>query len=447
MKGMIRQTSAPLVSLVLIMLGTSFFNTYVSVRLTMEGHKGIITGFVYAGFYAGMMTGALRVEPLIRRIGHIRAFALFASVMASLTILQGLFLDPYIWLVFRFVAGFATAGLFIVIESWLLLLSSPETRGKVLSLYMIALYLAQASGQFFLSVIDLRSFAAFGIAVFFCSLSVIPVSLMRAAAPTLTHNEFVNIWYVLRKTPLGFMGNLVAGMVLGSFYAMGPVFGELSHFTPFQISLIMGVTIFGGLSLQWPLGHLSDLLDRRKVIIGTALTLTGTCVILFIAPAIPFWVLLILLFLFGGFSFTLYPLSITYCCDFFSSAGITSVTCAALIIYGVGCIIGPLLSPIFMEYTNPKGLFLYAAVFAGLFSLYGIYRAFFYRLPSKSNKEPFIPSGGATGKLTEIDPASIEELEATPPPRDIPETEPKIDTPPPPQNLPDISPENKPPQT
>lgn len=404
MKDLLRNTFAPLTSLLIIMLGTSFFNTFMSIRISTDGWNSAMTGLVYSAYYLGMMIGAIYMEKVINRTGHIRAFAIFAACTACAITLQSFTLSPISWLLFRVIMGMACAGLFIVIESWLLLLSSSSSRGAVLSLYMVSLYSAQSVGQFILNFVPIQTNMAFSLTVVFCTLSIIPVCVMKASAPPTHESEYINIFYLLKKVPLGFIGNFIAGLILGSFYALGPVFAKESNFDIWQISLIMSVTIFGGMALQWPIGLFSDLVERRKVIITIALVLLFISIILFTFEHIPFPALLFLLFFYGGFSFTLYPISITYCCDFFSSAGLTSVTCAALVIYGIGCILGPLLSPLVMEVTKPSGLFLFTAILSLILAIYASWRQ--HKLPqqAKDTKEPYQALPGTSPRAADLDP-------------------------------------------
>lgn len=406
MKEILQRTAAPIASLLIIMLGISYFNTYMSVRISVDGWNNFMTGAVYSAYYGGMMIGALYMEKLIKHTGHIRAFSIFASIAACSIIFQSFTGSPIIWIFFRFITGLSCAGLFICIESWLLLLSSVEARGAVLSIYMVALYSAQAMSQFILNFFDISGQLAFSFTVLFCCFSILPVCFMRAAAPSMSESEHVNIFYVLRKIPLGFLGNLMSGLILSSFYALAPVYAKESGYSIWQISVIMAITITGGMALQWPIGIFSDIVARRKVIITIALTLMVISGILFFVQTPPFPILLFLLFFYGGFAFTLYPISITYCCDFFSSAGITAVTCAALIIYGIGSVSGPLLSPIVMELTRPSGLFLYSGVLSFILAAFAIWRN--YKLPSqsKATKEHFQPMPNTTPIISELDPRS-----------------------------------------
>ena len=403
MQHVLRLTIAPILSLIIIMMGISCLNTFISLKLVGDGFSSLLTGFTYSSYYAGMMLGAIHNEKIIHAKGHIRSFAIFASVAATTIMLQSFFMPPFPWIIFRFFTGAAVSGLFIVIESWLLLMASPRTRGVVLSLYMIALYMSQSIGQFGINLVQIDSVMPFNLSLIFCTASIIPVCIMKAAAPTLGESEYINVFYIMKKVPLGFFGHLTAGLILGAFYAIGPIFAKMSGFSLLQISLVMSITILGGMALQWPIGKLSDIFQRRHVIIAVCIGLLFVSLILALVSDIPFPVLLILLFMFGGFAFTVYPLNITYTCDFFSSAGITAVTSAALLIFGFGCIIGPSIAPIFLSVFGPSGLFYYTAILATILAILAIYRQ--QKLPPQpeKTKEPYQIQPGTTGKFPDND--------------------------------------------
>ncbi len=401
MKDVLKITIAPMLSLVIIMLGISYFNTFVSLKMTSDGFNSFITGGLYSAYYTGMMIGAVYLEKIIQKKGHIRSFCIFAAVAGCSIMIQS-FSDPsYLWVVLRFITGAAVSGIFIVIESWLLLLASPKTQGVILSVYMIALYIAMCIGQFGIITVPLDSTMPYNLALIFCTASILPVCMMKAAAPTLTESHYINVFYILKKIPLGFFGVLTSGLLISSFYALGPVYAEDSGFSLSQISIIMATTIFGGMALQWPIGKLSDLFERRLIILLVSILTSLISFILVLSPSYSFSLLLILLFFYGGFVFTLYPITITYCCDFFSSAGITSVIAAALLIFGFGCIVGPLITPLFFLIFGPVGLFYYSAIIAALLTLFAYYRK--HKIPNepKESKENFHIQPGNTGKYTD----------------------------------------------
>lgn len=404
-----RQVIAPIASLVLIMLGQGFFNTFVSVKLNMVGYSPSLNGLVNACYFAGMMVGGMYIEKFIGRIGHIRSFAFFAALNASSVCLMSLYVSLWNWIPLRFVFGVCAAGLFIVIESWLLLLSDTKTRGKLLSLYMVGLYFAQGLGQFILNCLDLASLTPFIISIFLSAVSVVPVCVMRSGSPQHTEDASVTtIFHIFKACPFGLLGCFMAGMILSSFYSLGPVFARQSSLTIWQVSQMMGLTIFGGLALQWPIGHLSDIIDRVKVLLIVAFVLVLIASTLFIYSWMPYWLLIVLCVLFGGFSFTLYPLSITFTCDHFPSNNIISITSSLLIVYGTGSILGPLLSPIPMQLIRPSGLFLYVAILSAALIIVGLFKIRRKAKISEQEQGEYIPLPRTTPLAYYLDPRQEE---------------------------------------
>ena len=406
MRKVFRGVIAPLLSLVIVMLGNGFFTTFTSLRFSIEGYPNFVIGVLGGAYYLGMMLGALYVERLISRIGHIRSFALMASINSVIIVVQSFYIDPYSWTLYRILTGFCTSGFFIAIESWLLLSSGLRSRGKLLSLYMLTLYLAQGFGQFILNASPVQSLIPFAITVILSSLSVIPVSMMRSSGPVLLESAITNVFQVIKRSPLGPIGCFVSGLIMSSFYGLAPIFAREIHLSLFQISQIMGFTIMGGLLLQWPIGHLSDIFNRRKVIIGITFVLMLVTFALYHSSHFHYYLLLGLMVLFGGISFTLYPLAITYTCDHFSEKKVIGITCSLLLIYGVGCIVGPLISPFFMSYFGPSGLFLYMSILCALFIVICMWRVLHSKPLSEDEQSDYIPLPRATSMALYLDPKS-----------------------------------------
>jgi MFS family permease len=404
MRKVIRSVTPPLISLIIVMLGNGFFNTYASLRIAYEGFDSWVIGVLNAAYYAGVMLGSIYVEKLIDRIGHIRTFAMFASINSAVILVQSLIIGAISWTFFRFFVGFCASGFFIVIESWLLLSTGIKTRGKVLSLYMLTLYLAQGFGQFLLNVAPMKSFFPFAMTIFLSSLSVLPVCMMKSSGPVMLESSITNIFQILKKAPLGPIGCFLAGLIMSSFYGLGPIFAKEINLSILQISQIMGFTILGGLALQWPIGHLSDIFNRRKVIIGVFFALMILTFALFHSQHYPYYLLLSLMIVFGGISFTLYPLSITYTCDYFSDRNIVGITCALLIIYGTGCIVGPLISPIFMDLFGPSALFLFISIVCALYIIFAMWRVLHARRPPEEEQSDYLPLPRATSLAFLLDP-------------------------------------------
>ena len=416
MRRVFRSVMPPLLSLVIVMLGNGFFTTFTSLRFSVEGYPNFVIGVLGGAYYLGMMLGALYFERLINRVGHIRSFAMMASINSVVIVLQSFYINPYSWTFYRILTGFCTSGFFIAIESWLLLSTGVKNRGRLLSLYMLTLYLAQGFGQFILNLSPLQSLLPFAMTVILSSLSVIPVSMMRSSGPIVLDSSITNVFQVIQRSPLGPIGCFVSGLMMSSFYGLAPIFGKQLSLSLLQISQMMGLTIMGGLLLQWPIGHLSDIFNRRKVIIGVAFALMLVTFALYYSNYFPYVLLLSLMVVFGGISFTLYPLSITYTCDHFSEKKVIGITCTLLLIYGIGCIVGPLISPFFMSYFGAPGLFLYMSMLCALFIAICMWRVLHSKPLAEEEQSDYLPLPRATSIALCLDPKSDygeeEELDA-----------------------------------
>ena len=388
MGTLFKKILAPSLALITIMIGVSYLSSFLSLRVVSDGYPLFYSGILYSSYCAGMMVGALYLKAIIFSKGHSRAFSIFAGTISLVILLQSFTLLPEMWILFRFLTGISAAGLFIVIESWILLLSNKKNRGIALAIYMVAIYLGMSIGQYGLSLVPINSVLPFNLALLFCVAAILPICTIKTDAPTLEESKSIHALELLKKIPLGFLGNLTSGLLLGAFYALAPVFAKHSGFSLLQISTIMAVTIFGGMVLQWPIGKLSDIFPRRHIIILICICTFIFSVLLCIYHLHSFIILLQLLFILGGFIFTLYPISITYCCDFYDESGLTSISAAALLFYGLGCIIGPILASAFM-YFAPWGIFIYFATLSGLLGIFAIYREQKAPAPPKEHSENF----------------------------------------------------------
>ena len=387
------------------MIGNSFFSTFISLHIAQEGAPDWLIGLIQSSYYAGLLTGSLIMEKLIHRIGHIRSFTLLTSLNASVIMLQGLTSGIAKYMAYRFLVGMCASGYFIIVESWLLLISSSSNRGRALSLYMFSLYLAQGAGQFILNLTNLSSFVPYGLSAIFCSLAIMPLCASPLESPKMHLPQIISLRTLLKKAAIGFFGCIIAGMMISSFYGLGPVYAKENDLTLFQISLTMGVTILGGLTLQWPIGALSDIFDRRKIMNLVCLSLISVCAVLCFAHHFAFSTFLTLMVLFGGIMFTLYPLSISYTADRIPEASITTIVSVMLIMFGSGCILGPLLVPLFMEILPHTGFFLFMGVVTLLQLLLGLSSKGTRNIPSE---EHFVPLPQTSLQSVNLDPRQEE---------------------------------------
>ncbi|HSX10914.1 MAG TPA: MFS transporter [Chlamydiales bacterium] len=374
MLALLRTLTPPLLSLVFMMMASGLFNTFVSIRLEMEGYVPEDIGIVTSALYLGILVGSLRIDRWIAHVGHIRSFVAFAVILAILVLSQSFWINPWYWSVLRFIGGICMAGIFIVIESWILMESGPKMRGAALSLYLAVLYAALSLGQFLIDASDPSGFFPFCITAILLIVSVLPVSMHKVAEPTITHTTRLSVTQLFRISPLGFIGGIVSGMLLAVVYGLVPVYAGEVGMSVSEIGTFMAILIFGGFSLQWPLGRWADRGDRRRVLnIASFITATLGLSIALLDHTSPI-LLFILAWLFGGFSFTLYPLSMAYACERVKEEQIVAATGGFVLSYGIGAIAGPLLAPLAMTLLGSSGLFYFLALISLLLGLIGLKR-------------------------------------------------------------------------
>ncbi len=374
MVALLKSLFAPLLSLVFMMCASGLFNTFVSVRLEMEGYGNEEIGIVTSALYVGILLGSLWIDRWISRVGHVRAFVTFAMVLTGLTLAQAVWVNSWYWSALRVVGGICTAGVFVVIESWLLMMSRPDLRGAVLSIYLAVFYVALSSGQLLIDVSDPGGRVPFFITAGLLILSVLPLGVRKVAAPKLGETARLSLVQLFRISPHGFLGGVMSGMLLAAVYGLGPVFASEAGLNISEIGLFMAVLIFGGFSLQWPFGRWADKTDRRRVlnIVSFATAILG--IMIGTLGGGSFAALLILAWLFGGFSFTIYPISMAYACERVKEHQIVAATGGFVLSYGIGAIAGPLLAPLAMNAFGPEALFFFLSLISFLLGLVGLKR-------------------------------------------------------------------------
>ncbi|MDO8289839.1 MAG: MFS transporter [Parvibaculum sp.] len=346
------------VAIFMLMAGSGFLSTLISLQLEADGTAPILIGLVATFYFVGLTIGSLCVSTLIRRVGHIRAFATFVSLFSASTLTYAVYQDASLWACLRLVDGFCMAGVFVCLESWLNERAEPEARGTVLAGYMISLYAGQAIGQFLLNLNHEKPSMPFMAASILLSLAVIPVAVTRITEPVLEARAPLTLRRLYEVSPLGIVGAAITGMMLGAFYALGAVYVSRLGMDMSAAALFMSIVILGGVVLQWPIGLLSDKFERRRVIVGTFAATVAVCIGI-ILVGVPGHQLLILGALFGGLTFALYPLCVAHTNDHLTREERVGASGGLVLAYSIGAAAGPVIGAVAMTTFGPAGLYIF----------------------------------------------------------------------------------------
>ncbi|MFO8044267.1 MAG: MFS transporter [Halomonas sp.] len=348
---------APLLGLFILGIGNGFLATVITLRLDAAGESAVVIGWVSSAYFIGLALGAMLNDRLLLRIGHIRAYGSFASLVAVTVLLQGLVDHPWAWFALRLVGGWATVGVYLVIESWLLTAGDQKVRGRLLALYMISLYAAGVLGQLLLGVTEAMGGAAsFMVIGMLASLSVLPMAMIPRVSPLIEKAEPLPPHRLITLTPTGVMGSFGSGIAVAGVYSLLPLYLQRIGLPVDRIGQMMAVVVLGAMLLQYPVGRWSDRHDRQLVliIIGAFCTLISAAVLWL---PLNLWSLAALLFLLGGGVFSLYPVAVGHAADRAPAGALVRMSQGLLLINAIGSALSPpLISPV-MGVLGDAGLF------------------------------------------------------------------------------------------
>jgi MFS family permease len=293
-----------------LMLGAGLQSTLLGLRATLDGFPTLVTGVVMSCYYVGYVLGTVIAPPLLRQLGHIRVFATLAAIASVAILVQGCFVNPLTWGAMRLLSGLCFAGIYVVAESWLNDRASRANRGRLFAVYMLILYVGLGAAQFLLIVSDPRTPTPFMLVSVLISLAMVPIVVSAQPVPEHAAPRMVRLRDLYRNSPLGVVAVTVSGLTSAIIFSMGPVYARLSGLETTSVAAFMAVSILAAVVTQYPVGRLSDRIDRRTVIAGVctlAMIVAGSIVAF---PEMPHAVFLTLAALFSGFALTLYSLSV-----------------------------------------------------------------------------------------------------------------------------------------
>jgi MFS family permease len=362
-----------LIGIVFIMLGNGMHFTLIGLRGGIEGFSSLELAIVTSGYFIGFLSGARLSPLLIRRVGHVRVFAALGSFMSAALITFPLLAEPWTWTLLRILIGFCMSGVYVTAESWLNNAATNETRGKVLSAYMIAQTLGIIGAQGLLTLGDAGTSVLFIGASILVSISFAPILLSVASAPTVEVARPMPLRTLFSSSPLGTVGIFLLGTVYATQSGMGAVFGTQIGMPVAQISLFVAMLFAGALVFQYPIGWLSDRVDRRKLIFGAACLGAGACVLGWVTDG-GLWPLMAAAFLAGGMTTPLYALFLAYTNDSLSPEDMPAASGGLVFIFGLGAIAGPMATGWAMEGLGPFAFWVVLGATFGAIALYALYR-------------------------------------------------------------------------
>ncbi len=406
------RTSSLLVGAGLLFAAGALLGLALPIRAELEGFQTSLIGLIGSAFAAGYVAGCLYGPRLVASVGHIRVFGVMAALVAVTALLNVLIVTPIAWILVRAATGFAFAGATMIIESWLSESATSETRGRVFARYMVVNLASSVIGQLTVTLYSPAGFEPFVLVAILAALALIPTALSSSRAPDPLHEVKLDLRRLIRVSPIAVVACFGVGLANGAFGTLAPVYAGAIGLPVGAVALLVAGAIVGGALMQAPIGKLSDRLERRWVLTGTALTAAALAFTVFLVdPRDPVTLVLMVTGL-GGAMHTLYPVAVAHANDRAAEGDFVAVASGLLLVFGAGSTLGPAAAAPMMQLADqPRALFLFLGYVYVLIAAHAVWRT---RIrPSVAESRPAFTTGadviqgamqGATQETMHLDP-------------------------------------------
>ena len=409
----ILKIQALFLSSALLMFGGGLQGLLLSVRGAEEGFSIFALGLIGTGWSIGFISGSILVPKLVRRTGHIRAYSVMAA-LGTLTILWNLlWIDEMGWIILRVFSGFCFAGAAMIVESWLNEVSDNKSRGTIFSLYVMVNMTFLTLGQLAISYTGIIGFLPFIVGALAFILALVPTALTTRQQPRPLASAKIDLKLLYLTSPIAVVASFCVGIANGTFYTLAPVLGLSQGLNAADIAFVMSVAMALGALSQVPFGKLSDVIDRRWVIMGTALFATMMGLLLALIHPSNGWMLYVLYALYGFTAFPIHAVAVAHANDSANEGDFAPIAAGMLLTFGFGLAIGPLISAWVMNELQPSSMFFVTALFHGLLAISAFVRMKLRPVDNSEDHAPFraMPLGRASTVATvALDPRADENL-------------------------------------
>ena len=411
MASQLLPVAALLMGSALLLIAGGIHGLLLPIRGAIEGFSTTELGLIGTGWAVGFVLGCIIVPRIVRRVGHVRAYGVMASIAGVVILINLLWISPWAWIGLRAFSGFCFAGAQMIVESWLNERATRENRGTIFSVYQMVNFAASTAGQLLLATAPAEGFFFFVLGAIFYCLAILPSALSTAQTPRPLKTTTLDLRSLFRNSPVSAVGCFLIGLVNGAFGTLGAVYGQKIGLPTAVIAFFMSAAVLGGAITQVPLGKLSDKIDRRFVLIGVATAaIVMSLAIAFVSPTQP-TVIIGMIALFGGMIYPMYGLTVAHANDYAAPDDFVKVASGLLLMSGFGTMIGPIIGALAMTYLGPAGLFTFFSIVHVVLIGYTAYRMSRRPAPRDVPRDAFQsmpPLKNATPETIALDPRAEE---------------------------------------
>ena len=381
-----------------LQVGNGLQRILLPMRAESEGFSAGSMGMVMAVHFAGYLLGAKCIIRALASVGHIRVFAALASTASAAVLVNAVLVLPASWAAVYFVGGVCNAGVLVILESWLNDRATNETRGNILGAYMMIMMGGTAIGQLLLNIGSPDGFELFVLSSVLISLAVVPVTLSASTAAPVPSSDPMPLRELYRTIPAAVVGIILCSFVQAASTSMAAVFGTESGLGAGRITLFTSAAVIGAITLQIPLGRLSDRYPRRAVIMVVAATSCGLAVIGALISASSVAIIVVNM-AFGAFVFPLYGQFVALANDWVTPEKRVAAASTLVLASSFGAMAAPMGIGMALEAFGPSAYFWSLAVCLAVLTVYLAYRVRVRQAVPVERQSTFQPILARSGEI------------------------------------------------
>jgi MFS family permease len=393
-----------LLGVVLMELALGAVGPLIGVQLVQRGVATGLIGVVTSAYFVGFLAGSLTCHQVIDRVGHIRAFCVFAVIATNATLLHIILDPPWAWMALRAITGYSLAGQFLVIESWINDKATATTRGRVFATYLVLTWGASGVGPLLLNVTDPGSYLPFVVIAMGFAFALLPMALTTTGNPDIGGRSHFGAARLFQISPLGVIACFGAGLGNSAFYGLAPVYVNGVGLEPRHLSVLVSVAILGGLTAQFPIGMLADRFGRRPIMLAALGGALALAILLLLQTRPSFTVLVALFFVYGGMTAPLYALGVGQTNDYIERKDFVAASGGLLFAWALGASAGPNVGAWIIAWLGPQGLFVYLIGVMAVIAGFTVYRMVRRPAPPVEQQGKFVGAAPEAARARTLDP-------------------------------------------
>ncbi len=343
----------------------------ISLRLEAAGYSNTLIGINGAMFPIGLLAIGYWLPSILRFFGPLRA-VYFGVAVTSFSVLLLPVLDNYIaWCLLRLGAGAAGGVYWVMSETWINMMVTERTRGRVMAIYTATMAFGFAFGPEIVARIGIEGFLPFVIVSALLALSAVPFFFVHDVKPDIPEHAGVNVLGALRIAPLVLFAGLAGGAAESALYILLPLYGTDAGYDQASAARLLTWFYIGNVVLQFPLGYVADRFGRFRLLqLCVAGTLIGAILLpLVFAQELP---LRSMLLLWGGVTMGIYTLSLALLGERFKPGDLSAANAAYVMMYEFGGLGGPVIAGGMMDTMGRQGLPLFAVIITAVYLIYAV---------------------------------------------------------------------------